>query len=190
MKIDSPLRLARRFPRAILVVRINEAASGVLAHARSPPTGPKWISMKTVVAPLIVALLVLASPSMVAAQKSKKATDQELSELLIGKWQVQFEDPKTKRKSIGWTVYAKGGLAASRSITKVGDKEVNLVLQAKWKIEKGVLITTITKSSDPKLVKEASVTKDRIVSMSTKQFRYIDRDGKTITEIRVPDDKP
>ncbi|QDS88395.1 hypothetical protein EC9_25850 [Rosistilla ulvae] len=146
--------------------------------------------MKTIVPTLIAAVLVLSSSAIVGAQTAKKATDEELAALLIGKWQVEFEDKETKRKSIGWTVYAKNGLAASRSITKVGDKEVNLVLQAKWSIDKGVLTTTITKSSDPKLVKVASVTKDRIVSMSKKQFRYIDREGKTITEIRVPNDKP
>ncbi|QDV69368.1 hypothetical protein Poly24_30830 [Rosistilla carotiformis] len=147
--------------------------------------------MKTIVPALIALLFVAASAATASAQTTaKKATDAELAEMLLGKWQVEFEDPKTKRKSIGWTVYAKNGLAASRSITQVGDKEVNLVLQAKWSIDKGVLTTTITKSSDPKLVKEASVTKDRIVSMSKKQFRYIDREGKTITEIRVPNDKP
>lgn len=146
--------------------------------------------MKSILPLCFAALCILVNPAAIVAQEAKKATDEELSAALVGKWQVQFEDPETKFKSIGWTVYAKNGLAASRSITKIGDKEVNIVLQAKWTIVNGVLTTTVTQSSDPKLVKVASVTKDRIVSLSQKKFQYIDREGKTITEIRVPNDKP
>ena len=135
-------------------------------------------------------LLSLALPAISDAQTPRKVSDEELSQRLVGKWQVEYEDPKTKRRAIGWTIYADNGLAASRSITKVGDKEINLVLQAKWKIENGILITTITKSSDPSIVKVATVTKDRLTVLTPKQLQYIDGEGKTIREIRVPDDKP
>ncbi|MEZ6086886.1 MAG: hypothetical protein R3C05_02395 [Pirellulaceae bacterium] len=135
-------------------------------------------------------LFSLCLPLVGQAQTPRKVSDEDLSKRLLGKWQVEFEDPKTKRQSIGWTVYAENGLAASRSITKVGDKEINLVLQAKWKIENGVLITTITKSSDTSIVKVASVTKDRLTVLTSKQLQYIDADGNTIREIRVPNDTP
>lgn len=141
---------------------------------------------------LLVASSLFAAPfaAPASAQQPRPVTDEFLSQRMVGKWQVEYFDEKTKRKSIGWTVYNDRGLAASRSLTKVGDEVQNIVLQARWRIENGVLITTITKSSHPDVVKVASVTRDRLTVLTEKRMQYIDQDGKTINEIRVPDDKP
>lgn len=137
---------------------------------------------------LVVAAALCTQPAF--AQQPRRVTDEFLSQRIVGKWQVEYFDEKTKRKAIGWTVYSDRGLAASRSVAKIDGETTHVILQARWRIENGVLITTITKSSHPEIVKVASVTRDRLTMLTEKRMQYIDQDGKTITELRVPDDKP
>lgn len=145
---------------------------------------------------LVCLLIGTVTTTVVAMQQAKPkttrtyASDAAIAAKLVGKWQVEYKDKDGKRLSIGWTVYAKNGMASSRSITKKDGKEINLVLEAKWSVVKGVLTTAITNSSDPKIVKVGSVTKDRLMAIGDRYMKYTDPDGKVIVEYRLPEQKP
>lgn len=142
---------------------------------------------------LVFGLAILFASFSLAAPPIKGQSKQDiaLTKKIVGKWQVEVDDRKNKRKSIGWTVYASNGMCASRSITKPDDgKEFQVILEAKWYILQGRLVTQVTKSSNTRIVKVGHTTREQLRSLSDTQLKYIDDEGKDIVETRVPDDPP
>lgn len=114
----------------------------------------------------------------------KKLTDEQISKLLVGKWLVDLDEGKGV-KIKGSTTYKKDGTVDAEATIELGDKSIKMVLAGTWKVKDGVIISTVTKTNNPEIVKEGLTTKDKVVSIDDKSLKYTSEDGKERTDKRA-----
>jgi hypothetical protein len=119
------------------------------------------------------------APKEVAAPSVKP---EEFTKTLLGAWRQDIDQGEAKGHAI--TTYLEDGKATSSAHFEAGDKELNITAKAKWTLEGNKLKVEITESSMPEMMPAGTKIEQTIVSLSEKEFRYI-QDGKEITEKRL-----
>jgi hypothetical protein len=113
----------------------------------------------------------------------KKQTDEEITKLLIGKWTSELSENGVTIKST--TVYKKDGKMEFTATLTVQDKTIPISLEATWKVSKGMLLATVTKTNVPEMMKEGHMEKDQVLSVDEKAFRYKSEKGKERVQTRT-----
>src|SRR5262245_5941726 len=95
------------------------------------------------------------------AQSSK---DPAATEKLVGTWTIPKESRNAALKG-GETTFKADGTFTSFALLKINDQQVRLEVEGKWKVEKGVVIQKITKSSKEQMVPVGLITRDTILEL-------------------------
>lgn len=126
-------------------------------------------------------------PTPPAKEEPKEAAapsvkPEEYAKTLLGAWRQDINDGGAKGHAI--TTYLDEGKATSVAHFEAGDKELNVTAKAKWTLDGTKLTIEITESSMPEMMPPGTKVEQTIVSLSEKEFRYV-QGGKQITEKRV-----
>ncbi|HEV3437325.1 MAG TPA: hypothetical protein VG122_08200, partial [Gemmata sp.] len=70
---------------------------------------------------------------------------------------------------------------------EAGQNTLKITVSGTWKVKDGVIIATVTKTSAPELIKEGLVSKDTVISIDDKVFKYKDMGGKEKSQKRMKD---
>jgi hypothetical protein len=114
---------------------------------------------------VIFAVLLVASRLLAGAPP-----DVEASRLLVGNWDCRDESPAVKKASF---TFRPDGTFSSYGVFRMRGKEFRVDVEGKWKIKDGVLVEKLTKSSEPSTVPVGLVTRDTLLSIANKKFRFI-----------------
>jgi hypothetical protein len=135
---------------------------------------------------LLGLLTVVFAPSLQAASTNTPPGDVEFTHKLVGKWKVALTDPRGL--SINGTDEKKAdGIFTSTVTFAFPDPKLNrtISVEGKWEIKNGVLIETITKSSDPQFPPVGMVSRDKIIKLDDKEFLYETERGKQESQTRI-----
>lgn len=114
---------------------------------------------------IVLSFLCLALFGSVAFAELPK--DEEIAKLFVGKWNRQMP-PGSKDRAT--TTFDRDGTFSG--VGRVADGKIEYKAEGKWRIENGVLIEEITKSSHPERVPAGTVSKDTLISVTKDEFRY------------------
>jgi len=114
----------------------------------------------------------ITGPAFGHEDKANKQTDEEITKLLVGKWTVDEGDGVKEPKIKGTMNYKKDGTVDAEATIDAGKQTFKISLSGTWKVKEGVLISTVTKTNAPELIKEGHVSKDTVVSIDDKEFKY------------------
>jgi hypothetical protein len=117
----------------------------------------------------------------------KKQTDEEINKLLVGKWIIDEGDGQKEPKIKGSVTYKKDGTVDLEATLDIAKDSFKIALSGTWKVKDGAIIATVTKTSNPDLVKEGVVSKDKVVSVTDKELKYTDELGKEKSHKRMKD---
>jgi hypothetical protein len=135
----------------------------------------------------LFAALSLAGGAIAREDTPKKPTDEEVAKLLVGKWTIDEGDGKTEPKIKGTMNYKKDGTLEGEATIEFGDMKFKLTVSATWKVKDGVITETVTKTSDANLVQEGVESKDTLVSIDGKIYKFKDEKGKERSYKRIKD---
>jgi hypothetical protein len=124
----------------------------------------------------IAATWSLAVPA--AGADDKKPTDEEITQKLVGKWEVEDTVENTKIKIKGTTTYKKDGTLEAAANFDLGDQKIDIKVSGTWKVKDGIVTETVTKSSRPEIVKEGTSTRDTVISIDDKAYKFKAGPGK------------
>jgi len=134
---------------------------------------------------LMAITTVIVSDFASAREDKKKQTDEEISKLLVGTWIIDETEGTAKIK--GKMIYKKDGTEEADVTIEVGGMTIKLTVSATWKVKDGVLIEKITKSSNQDIVKEGTESKDTIISVDKKEYKFKDEKDKERSYKRMTD---
>lgn len=89
-------------------------------------------------------------------------------EQILGTW---INSPK-ENNSMGSIEYKKDGSLFCKAIIKTGDDTRIIELIGTWTIENSILTATITKTTHAELLPVGHVSKDSIIDINDKTFKY------------------
>jgi hypothetical protein len=124
-----------------------------------------------------------------AGEEPKKLTDEEITKRIVGKWAVDEGDGKAEPKIKGTMTYKKDGKVDAEATIEVGKNSVKVSLSGTWKVSDGVITSTVTKTNVPDLIKEGFVSKDKVISINDKEYKYKDEKDNEKTQKRVKDEE-
>ena len=100
----------------------------------------------------------------------------------MGTWELKVNDGLMS--AYGLTEYRVDKTCSGKGSVKFGSETINMTFSAKWKIEKGYLIVTVTETSLPDMIAVGDVMKDEILQLDEESFTYKDEEGGVYTEKR------
>jgi hypothetical protein len=109
--------------------------------------------------------------------------DSEAAKLLRGSWAVPVEQYSAAVKDAGYTFRADGTFTSFTLLSGHG-QDVRVDLEGRWSIKDGILIETVTKSSQPDTVRPGLTTRDTLLSVTEKEYRFREEDGKMRSRLR------
>jgi hypothetical protein len=133
------------------------------------------MNLRSLLAPLLLALF-CASPLF-----AEVPPDVEAMRVLTGEWK---EPPEPPVVSASTTYKADGTLSGSATFTMPAGK-ITIIVDGKWRVEHGVIIEEVTRSSHPQFVPVGAITHDTLLSLTDKECRYRTEDGKEVTSTRA-----
>jgi len=125
---------------------------------------------------VIFAVILVASRLLAGAPP-----DVEASRLLVGSWDCRGESPAAKECSF---TFRADGTFSSYGVFHVRSREFRVEAEGKWKVKDGVLVEKLTKSSDPTTVHVGLTTRDTVLSVTKKKFRFKSDQEKECTYLR------
>lgn len=125
---------------------------------------------------LVFAVILVASRLLAAAP-----SDTEVAKLLVGSWDCRGESAAAKECSF---TFRADGTFSSRGVFHVGSRESRIEAEGKWKVEDSVLVEKLTTSSDPTTVPVGLITRDTVLSITKKEFRFKNEQGKEGSYVR------
>jgi hypothetical protein len=131
-------------------------------------------AISTLLAILCVASRLVASPP----------PDSEASKLLVGSWAVSVDQDNEMMKAGGDT-FRRNGTFASFTIFRGAGEDVRIDTEGKWSIKDGMLIEQLTKSSRPDIARPGRITRDRLLSVTGKEYRLRTEQGKEFNFVRT-----
>ncbi|MDB6026182.1 MAG: hypothetical protein JWM68_2405 [Verrucomicrobiales bacterium] len=109
-------------------------------------------------------------------------------------------DTETKRQLVGdWVADKQPGLVAATTKFKpdgtfssdatfmAPDGQITIKVEGKWRVERGVLIEELTRSSHPNIVRPGLVTRDTLISLTKDKCRYRNKEDKEHALLRAAD---
>lgn len=115
--------------------------------------------------------------------EEKSADDANISNKLVGVWKVDetFTNGVSAR---GQDSFSKDGTFKSSGVLSRGEHHMDLAFAGVWQINQGILIQTITNSSNTNL-HIGFVTRDTIVKVDDQHFIFRQDDGRVVSRDRV-----
>jgi hypothetical protein len=109
--------------------------------------------------------------------------DAEATKLLTGSWVVPAEEYTATSKNGGFT-FRPDGTFSSFGVFRVHDQDMRIEVEGKWSIKDGVLIEELTKSSQPQMALVGRLTRDTLLAVTDKQYRFRTERGTEHTYVR------
>lgn len=106
--------------------------------------------------------------------------DSKVRAILVGSWVI----PHDQIMKTGDFNFKSDGTFTSYGILVIKDQEVRVEVEGKWKVEEGVLIEEITKSSHQRIVPIGLITRDTLLEVTNTQYRYRTESEKVSYHIR------
>lgn len=102
---------------------------------------------------------------------------------IVGSWKIQIKGGGIELNAVD--TFQKDGQLIQKGKVETGKGTIGLDFTSEWKIENGVLISTVTSASHPDLVPVGFVTKDKIIFMDTDTFKCVTEKGELETHIKI-----
>lgn len=135
------------------------------------------VEMNTLRFPLLILLAFCAAFPLYAAPSS----DAEATKLIVGKWVI----PEAKGMKDGFFEFAADGTFESGATLMGQGAELKVIVSGTWKVEDGVLVEEITKSSHPDIVSAGLVTRDTITDITKDEIIYRAQNGLEVVHRRA-----
>ena len=132
--------------------------------------------------PSLATFVLLAATGVLQAQL---VHDTEATSKLVGTWAIPKEHHTAVVKG-GETTFKADGTFTSFALLRIQDQPVRIDVQGKWKVEKGVLIEEITKSSKEQMAPVGLITRDTLLELTDKMYRYRGEKGQERQHVRKP----
>jgi hypothetical protein len=126
-----------------------------------------------------VFITVLAAFQATAAPPS----DADAAKLLVGTWIIPRAQYPAWSKD-GAFVFHSNGTFTSYGIFAIRGGDLRVDIQGKWRVKDGVLIEEVTKSSQPQIIRAGLVTRDILLAVTDKEYRYRTARGSEHTYLR------
>jgi|ERR1700730_379614 len=121
--------------------------------------------------------------SLQASPAAAKKSDVELSQALIGTWELQGKDlPRPLRN--GFARFDPQGIFKVLAIVDILGSQARVEAEGRWSIKNGILITKFTKSSIPVAGVVGMVSKGKVVSIEDGVFVSLSEKGEK-EEMRI-----
>jgi hypothetical protein len=133
----------------------------------------------------LLIFLLLCTPNLIHANPVR---DAELTRNLIGTWNApagSFKPRSTNIVKSNEKVFMADGTFTELTIVQTKDQEVQIRSSGTWKIDTGVLIETVTKSNQEKLVPTPYTTKQIIIEITDKELHYHAESNKEGVKVRI-----
>lgn len=128
-------------------------------------------------------ILILISCNVFASEKTS-LPDSKISELIIGKWHLTLSDENMKLDTVD--EYLPGGKMVQKGKLTVSGQDLDVALEATWKIENGKLISTLVSVEPEGMMPAGLTTTDTVVSIDKEKFVCSsDKTGEIQTYYRV-----
>jgi hypothetical protein len=109
--------------------------------------------------------------------------DPEATKLLTGNWVVPIEEYTATIKDGGFT-FRPDGTFSSFGVFRVHDQDMRIEVEGKWSIKNGVLIEELTKSNQPQMAPVGTLTRDTLLEITDRQYRFRTETGVDHTYFR------
>jgi len=109
--------------------------------------------------------------------------DPEATKVLIGSWVVPMEEYPATISDGGFT-FNPDGTFSSFGVLRYDDQVMRLEVEGKWSIKNGVLIEELTKSSQPQISPVGTLTRDTLLVVTDRQYRFRTESGVEHTYFR------
>ena len=126
-----------------------------------------------------VVIALATSPAFSAAPPDSEAT-----KMLVGSWVAPREQYNEGLSSHGGFTFKRDGTFSSYGIFVRGDQKIRIDVKGKWSIKNGVLIEELTSSSRPELAPKGLVTRDTLLAVTDKEYRFRTEHGLTYSYSR------
>ncbi len=103
---------------------------------------------------------------------------------LPGQWSVnhQFDAISVS----GTSFFGTDGIAYYDGTIRGADGVIKFQVSARWSVAGGKVITQVIESSNPDIFSVGSTEIDSVVVLNDSLYSYIDKDGGSLTEKRIP----
>jgi hypothetical protein len=109
--------------------------------------------------------------------------DEEARAKLVGTWIIPVEQYEMEFAKEGGYIFRADGTFSMFGLFQGAGHRFEFMIEGKWKVEKGYLVEEITKTDHPALLPVGKISRDALVSVSDKEFRFLDK-GKERYVIR------
>lgn len=112
-----------------------------------------------------------------------KAKDAEFTKNLIGQWKIHLQFGHVEIKGV--SSYQEDGRMSNVGTLYVDGQQIPIDIKLDWKIENGVLISTVRQTNLPQVQPVGEINRDSIVSLNKVEFRYKDEEGTEAVEYKL-----
>ena len=127
----------------------------------------------------LLLLALLSAPNLFAGPPS----DRDATAKLVGVWTVPPKE-YTNVAGPGEITFKPDGTFSSTGFFKVGDVEMQLDVEGKWKVKHGVLVEEVTKTSLAHVAAVGLTTRDTLLELTDTQYRFRSEDGHEALRVR------
>ena len=125
---------------------------------------------------IVLAVILFASPLLAGAP-----FDIEITKLLVGNWDFRSVSSTVKE---GTFTFRADGTFSSHGLFHVGPREFRIDAEGTWQVKNGLLVEKLTKCSDPTTIPVGQITRDKVLSITTKKFRFEMEGGTEASYVR------
>jgi hypothetical protein len=110
-------------------------------------------------------------------------SDVEATKLLVGTWLIPRSQYDSAAKD-GSVTFKTDGTFSSYAVFWIQAEEIRIDVQGKWKVKDGMLIEEVTSSSRPQMPAVGSTSRDTLLALTDKEYRYRTERGTEHTYTR------
>lgn len=129
-----------------------------------------------------VLLFALFCVSCVSPTHVGLPSDREATRLMVGNW-VILSQPGIVN---GGNTFKSDETFSSNATFSTPTGQITINVEGKWRIQHGIFITEITKSSHPMFVPVGLITRDMLVFVNKVEYRYCTDKGEERGCLRAP----
>jgi hypothetical protein len=126
----------------------------------------------------------LATVVIASRLSAAPPSDSEAAKLLRGSWAVPVDQYNGAVKDGGDTFRADGTFTSFTVLPGHG-QDIRYDVEGKWSIKDGILIEQVTKSNRPDIVRPGVTTRDTLLSVTQKEYRFRTERGKECSSLRT-----
>jgi len=112
--------------------------------------------------------------------------DSRIRQRLVGQWSDVIQGDAVTVKSTD-TYVSDGTFAVEGEIHPKDGTPFTVKVDGHWEVKNGVVISTVTRSSDVSLVPVGTITRDRVLLINSKEFHCVTEAGRLSKQLRITD---